>query len=184
MADEAVEIQEPTESMAREVVIKTLQEFEYRGANFLAGKFYKVRDWPMNFVAMRIEKRKNGYVVDKVPSGATVLPDPRAGVDKDSAKEAAKYAAKIERESKPVVVPEPQSGPSRSAGPSLASVATTHENLFGGTDTPEGSKPATPVSHSLPLPKSISTLEPLEDRKPATKPVEEKAHVDRPKMPK
>jgi hypothetical protein len=116
-------------------VVRVDRNFEYRGAQFEAGKYYRLKDEPEGFLTNRLDKRENGKVVDEkdVPSGTEILDDPRP-------------AAEAAAEREPYIRQEPRQEVERPlpvAG--AASTFTGTENVFGGTHTPEGSGPGQPL---------------------------------------
>jgi hypothetical protein len=112
------------------------QEFEYRGANFEAGKYYRIRDEPANFIDWHILHNAKGQPVDSAPSGEEVQDDPRPAAMRQTQDRRTQELARIQR------AQAPRATPAKPAPAGTAAVATTTENLYGAHHTPEGSKPA------------------------------------------
>lgn len=129
------------ESVRQMKVVRIDHEFQYRGANFEAGKYYAVYDEPVNFVDWHIKHNRQGAEVNnpsQLPAGTEILPDPR-------------IAAKLVEGEGTFVRPRPE-GPVSSvpgeaeAGPSSSRNFASHDNLFGGVHTSTGeTKPGEPL---------------------------------------
>lgn len=132
----------------REVVVRITREFEYRGANFEAGKFYRLRDEPANFIDFHVVKNKTGVRLeqDEVPKDAEVLEDPRPAARKASDQQKQDEANAIREHQEASQTSEAaRAQRQQDANESnRASNFTSSQNIVENVNTPQGSRPAQP----------------------------------------
>lgn len=139
----------------REVVVRISREFEYRGARFEGGKFYRVRDEPANFIDFHIVKNKTGARLeqDEVPKDAEVLDDPRPAARKASDQRKQEEADAIRQHQEASQTSEAaraQKQQEANEG-NRASTFTSSQNIVENVNTPEGgSRPAQPGEFGQP----------------------------------
>lgn len=142
-ANEAVAAEGTEEATTVEKkVVRIDSGFEYRGADFDAGKYYEVDDVPANFVDWHIVRNRHGVEVpkDKVPSGAEVLPDPRPAVQQIRAKiDAERERRMVANQAPRTRGEEPPADQVQANEAGRAKNFASTENIFGGTHSSDGS---------------------------------------------